>query len=250
MDEPSDDVTGSVPGSSDPAPEARQAYYRELAADYETKIRQLVPHYEDVLDRLSELAALGEPSSILDVGCGTGELTGWIARRAPEARVVALEVASEMASIARDQLTELADRVQILERDVLDVEPGGPDLPVGAFDVVHTNFVLHNLPWEEKRRAVAQAHSLLAKGGTLVWGDLIRFEDPALQRSQVERRIQYARAAGCSEELIRWNFRKEAEEDFPLTARETLELLRRVGFPDPEVVWARETFLAVRARTG
>lgn len=244
---------GAMPpgnGGGDPAPDARHAYYRELAAGYETKIRQLVPGYEEVLERLSELVALDAPESVLDIGCGTGELTEWLARAAPEARVVALEVAGEMAAAARERLRPMGARVRVLERDVLELDSDDEHVPEDSFHVVHTNFVLHNLPWDRKREAVAKAHARLAQGGVLVWGDLIRFRDPVLQRSQVERRIRHARATGCPEDLIDWNFRKEEEEDFPLTTPETLTLLREVGFPTPEVAWARDTFMVAWARKG
>ena len=259
-------MTEDRPGidATDPTPEARDAYYRELAADYETKIRQLVPGYEEVMERMAELSALGEPDRILDIGCGTGELTERIAHAAPEARVTALEVAAPMAETARRRLQELGSRVEVLERDVLDAGrrpqgadpgggprrsgPGGEPLAAGSFQVVHTNFVLHNLPWAPKREALAAAYELLAEGGRLVWGDLIHFRDPLLQASQVDRRVRHARATGCREDLIQWNFRKEAQEDFPLTAEETLDVLRDTGFAEPEVAWARDTFLTVWAR--
>lgn len=227
----------------DPAPGAREAYYRELARDYEGLIRQLVPDYEEVMERLVELATLGEPGSLLDIGCGTGELTARLALAVPGMRTVALELSEEMASAARDRAARLESRLEVLELDVLDLEPGDANLPDESFDVVHSNFVLHNLPGPRKRRAVETAHRLLTPGGRLVWGDLIRFEDPRLQQAQVERRVRHARATGCPEELIEWNFRKEAQEDFPLTAAETLDLCREVGFPHPEVAWARDTFL-------
>jgi tRNA (cmo5U34)-methyltransferase len=230
--------------------DARRAYYRELAADYGTSIRQLVPRYDEILELMAGLVGLGDPASLLDIGCGTGELTHRLADAVPRARVTAVEVSAGMAAVARTRLEPLGDRVRVVERDVLDVPPEAHHLPGEPFDVVHSNLVLHNLPEPQKRRALEVSHGLLAPGGAFVWGDLIRFADPRLQSARVERRIRHARETGCPEALIEWNFRKEAEEDFPLTSGETLDLCRKVGFPHPEVAWAGDTFLVVWARKG
>jgi SAM-dependent methyltransferase len=231
----------------DPGVESRQAYYRTLAAEYRAFIRQLVPAYDEMTEALLELVRAAAPSSILDVGCGSGELTLRLAEAAPAASVTALEVSPAMAEEARACLRGPAPRVQVVERDVREVDPEKGRLPGAPFQLVHSNLVLHNLPPAAKGRTLEVLFRLLGPDGAFVWGDLIRFADPRLQRARVETRIRHAREAGCPEPLVEWNFQKEAEEDFPLTAIETLALLAAAGFVDPEVVWARDTFLVVRA---
>ena len=85
-------------------------------------------------------------------------------------------------------------------------------------------------------------HDWLNPGGVFVWGDLIRYRDPRIQDHFVDQRKAHAISAGCSEELIRQNFEKEAEQDYPLTIEETLEMASGAGFGGAELVWAHDTF--------
>ncbi len=74
--------------------------------------------------KLVEAAELGDDDRVLEVGCGTGSLTGLLAERA--GRVVAVEIDRGLAEIARNRLADRPN-VAILACDVLrrksEIEP-------------------------------------------------------------------------------------------------------------------------------
>jgi ubiquinone/menaquinone biosynthesis C-methylase UbiE len=119
-----------------------------------------------------DLAAITPGQAVLDVGCGTGNLTMAAAQRAgPEAEVHGIDAAPEMIRRAERKAAEheIAARFQVgLIEDL--------PFPDGVFDVVLSSLMLHHLPPKLKRLGVAEIARVLAPGGRLVAVDI----DPPL----------------------------------------------------------------------
>jgi malonyl-CoA O-methyltransferase len=69
-----------------------------------------------------------EPSSILDLGCGTGYLTELLNKRFPQAQIVAVDFAPAMIELARKRVP--GARFLVCDIEELEPEPGGYDLIV------------------------------------------------------------------------------------------------------------------------
>jgi trans-aconitate 2-methyltransferase len=78
------------------------------------------------------------PREVVDLGCGTGELTASLARRWPGARVTGVDSSPEMLAAAAAHA--VPGRVGFVPGDVRDWRPAAP------VDVVVTNAVLHWVP--------------------------------------------------------------------------------------------------------
>jgi trans-aconitate 2-methyltransferase len=74
-----------------------------------------------------------DPASIVDPGCGTGNLTAPLAERWPDARVRGIDSSLEMVNRARADHPTLAWQVG-------DVSTWKP---TEAVDVIHSNAILH-----------------------------------------------------------------------------------------------------------
>lgn len=106
----------------------------------------------DLLARLRELSV----SRALDVGCGPGNSTGFVARRWPEAEVVGVDYSAEMLARARESLP----RVRWLQRDA------GADMSdLGHFDLVFSNAALQWIPRHDV--VIPHLFSLVDSGGAL-----------------------------------------------------------------------------------
>lgn len=87
-------------------------------------------------DLVARVAA-EDPALVVDLGCGTGDLTATLCRRWPAARVVGVDSSAEMVGRAAALAHERLDVVHA------DVRTWHPDAPV---DVVVTNAVLQWVP--------------------------------------------------------------------------------------------------------
>lgn len=217
-------------------------YYGELSRDYATTIRQLVPRYDELVETSVAMLAVEPLDRVLEIGAGVGLVAEAVLARLPGARVTALDAADTMVAAARSRLARFGERAEVVCADA------AAFTPADRYGAVFSTLALHNVPYEDKSGLLSRVAGWLAPGGTFVWGDMIRYDDPAVQEYYVRYRVSYARDAGCSPGLIRRSFAKEAEEDHPLTVEETYQLLVAVGFRSISNVWTHDTFTLFRAR--
>lgn len=221
-----------------------EAYYAELGREYPTRIRQLVPHYDDMVGTLVDLleASLDERPHLLDLGVGEGTLARRVLDRLPAVRLTAVDGSESMLDRARERLADHRARATLVHAD-LDGE-----LPGDSFTAAWSSLALHNLRPDAKRDLLRRVRERLEPGGIFVWADLVRHADPALQDHLTRRRVEAARDAGCPEDFLAWNFEKEETEDFPLTVEGALQLGRASGFGRASPVWLRGMFAVVLLR--
>jgi len=103
------------------------------------------------------------PRRILDIGCGTGDLSLLSARYYPGARVVGVDLTKAMLARARARPVPPRDRARVTwARATALTLP----FPSGTFDLVMSAFVVRNLP--RLPDALAELRRVLAPGGTLL----------------------------------------------------------------------------------
>lgn len=116
---------------------------------------------------LHEGVSYSTGSHVLEVGCGVGAQTRILARRNPQARIMALEISEDSIQKARQlvQEEELTN-VELMHADLFEM-PFDPE----SFDHVFVCFVLEHLKHPEM--ALGILHDVLKPGGsiTLIEGD-------------------------------------------------------------------------------
>jgi trans-aconitate 2-methyltransferase len=111
------------------------------------------------------------PDTVVDLGCGPGELTLTLPDRWPEARVVGIDSSREMLARARD--LDAAGRVVWVEAAAESSEPSA----VGRVDVLVTNAVLQWVP--SHLRLLPRWLEALAPGGVLALQVPANFDAPS-----------------------------------------------------------------------
>jgi ubiquinone/menaquinone biosynthesis C-methylase UbiE len=71
------------------------------------------------VERREALLRLCPGESVLEIGCGTGQLTGWLAERVRPGRVVAIDFSADMLRIARSKNISATFRLADVCRDSL-----------------------------------------------------------------------------------------------------------------------------------
>ena len=122
----------------------------------------------DIRKTTVELAQIKPGESVLDVGCGTGDLA--IAAKAlagPTGEVYGTDADPEMIDLAQRKAAqagvEVTFRVDLIE---------GMTFPDERFDVVLSSFMMHHLPGDLKRAGLAEIYRVLKSGGRLLIVDM------------------------------------------------------------------------------
>jgi ubiquinone/menaquinone biosynthesis C-methylase UbiE len=116
-----------------------------------------------------DLALIAPGDSVLDVGCGTGEVTLLAKTRAKYGKVYGIDPAPEMIAVARRKATrkglEIDFRVGVIE---------ALPFPDSSLDVVTSSLMMHHLPEDLKARGLAEIYRVLKPGGRLLIADFMR----------------------------------------------------------------------------
>ncbi len=151
------------------SPERSPELFDAWAADYDYYIKSASDSfpfrgYDDVLNRIVELAHPEPGSRILDVGIGTGNL----AQRFLEfdCEIWGIDYSSRMLEEAKKKVPS-AHLLQV------DVESEWPSELIGGFDIVVSAYTLHHLNLERKITAIKRmADGLLRERGNIIVGDV------------------------------------------------------------------------------
>lgn len=162
------------------------------------------------------LAAWDDGNPILDVGTGTAQIPIVLCRRAPQARVVGVDLAGSMLEVGRANLRRegLEDRIRLDQADA-------KHLPYAdaSFAAVISNSIVHHIPAPET--VLAEMLRVVRPGGLLFVRDLLRPADEAAVRHLV---AAYAGDANpAQQEMFAVSLRAA------LTLAEVRELLATLG---------------------
>ena len=105
-------------------------------------------------------------STVLDVGCGPGNLTVDLARRVAPGRVSGIDNSEPIVVQARDDVPDGVDNVEFKAADVYRLP-----FPDDAFDIVHAHQVLQHL--EDPVAALAEMRRVCRPGGIVAVRDVV-----------------------------------------------------------------------------
>jgi len=107
--------------------------------------------------------------SVLDVGCGTGEVALLAKKRTKASKVYGIDPAPEMIAVAQSKAfrkkLDVDFRVGVIE---------ALPFPDSNIDVVTSSLMMHHLPEELKVRGLAEVYRVLKPGGRLLIADFMR----------------------------------------------------------------------------
>jgi ubiquinone/menaquinone biosynthesis C-methylase UbiE len=167
--------------SGSAARSASGAVFDAIADEYERHR----PTYSDVLiDRACELAGLEPGAPVLEIGCGTGQLTRSLLER--DLEVTAVEPGCQLIARAQDLITGRGDARFVNAR----LEDAS--LPRGHFQAVFSASAIH---WIDPDVSWRRAAEVLVDGGALALISYFGLEDQRTAADQEALRSALARVA-------------------------------------------------------
>ena len=198
-----------------------------------------------VLELVAHAAAATNPTATraLDVGCGAGNYALKLLEVIPELSFDLLDLSAPMLNRAAKRVTAVSGRQpRTIQADIREVELGE-----GAYDVITAAATLHHLRTDAEWEAVfAKFHRALRPGGSLWISDLVEHSIPAIHALMRHRYGEYLQAlkdASYRDHV----FAYIDKEDTPRPLLFHIEMLRKVGFGEVEILHKNSTFAAFGA---
>lgn len=217
--------------------------FDEIAGDYNHWL-DIDPDYHEhhrlVMEILRvEFAGIDdrEMIDVLEVGCGTGYTSRQILATDTRVRLCAADNSVEMLRVVAKQVVSRAwpvsgKRLMLQLIDVLSM------LHREAFNTVVSVFMLHNLPREERRVAVANMTTALKPGGLLIIGDKVALDDETKHQQVMSRFWEVVgrlKSLGSKGQYDYWRRHNEEDELMRMTEGELADHLRAAGLQDISV---------------
>lgn len=119
------------------------------------------------------LIAAQDPTRVLDLGCGMGDIDAALLERCPGATLVCLDESAVMLERTRAALGARAEGTVFIASALQEdwVAQAG-----GSFDTVMANQCVHHLAAEDKRVLFARVSGLLRPGGLFLLNDKLAFD--------------------------------------------------------------------------
>jgi tRNA (cmo5U34)-methyltransferase len=213
-------------------------------ANFDRGIRQLLPKYDEMLEAI----ALGIPTDvkkIIDLGCGTGELSIKILQRCSKATIMAMDYSPRMLEFANDKMEKagFGDRWNGIEMDFGDWATDEESGYIGVkFDACVSSLAIHHLSDEMKLELFKCVARVLKPGGVFWNADPILPENPQIEAMYQSVRENWVTQQGTTLAEVRSKMgtssdRGYSSQDCLATLASHLEMLDRAGFQSVAVPW-------------
>ena len=207
---------------------------------YDGAIRRWIPGYERMLEEAAAAVAEVAPRRVVDLGAGTGGLTGALLERDEIGGVELLDVDPEMMEQARTRLAGHRDRVRFRLGSFHDTLPDA--------DAMCGSLSLHHIPdMANKRRLYERVYQALGPGGVFVNADATMPADAAAAQPFWRAWADHQIAHGISEDEAYRHFEEWSAEDTYFPLEEELSALTKAGY-SAECRWRNGPITVVVAR--
>jgi tRNA (cmo5U34)-methyltransferase len=212
--------------------------YDAQAQAYDDFIRKLVPDYSLFHDLMVKF--LPKPTTVLDIGCGTGNTSMSLMENNPSLHLTCLDTSSKMLEIAKEKL---GDQHHFIEASIEDYETAD------TFDAVLSVMVMHNIQMQHDRLKVYKKISrILNGGGVYLTVDIFKGENSRLHNTYMDLWREFMLGGLPENEVDEKWLKLHKEKDKPLKLTEQIQLLKEAGFSTVDVVHKRLQFAMIIAQ--
>lgn len=211
---------------------------------YEKRIRRFVPSYYELMDSI--LCCLPEKEgnfSVLELGCGIGNLSLQILQKNPFFTLTAIDLVEEMVAACGERLKKYSNRAEVVCAD--QTRFSRPN----AFDFILSNLSLHYPETDEKKISTCKNVFISLKTGGIFSFSVMLIGDTPEETEKIWRNWEkeVLNNGVTPEELEEW-YRTNHGTDYPVSVNQWLKWLEEVGFEKSKLVWQKTIFGTICAK--
>jgi len=203
------------------------------AKEFDKTILKLIPMYSEMINSMISAIPfeISDKFKVLDLGCGTGNVTKAVKERFPMSKISCIDIAENMIQMAKIKLEGYSD-IEYYTEDFSEFNFEG------AYDVVVSSLALHHIRTDEdKKKFYSRIYDVLKPGGLFLNSDSVLGSNESLNMIYRKKWIDFMLQNVPEEEIKEKWLPTEMEEDFPAPLTNHLKWLGETRFESIDVVW-------------
>jgi tRNA (cmo5U34)-methyltransferase len=206
-------------------------FYDQLSSKYSDLIKKCVPRYDELLSNMFlYLQPDFKPLRILDLGCGTGNLTQRILDHFPDAQIDVLDLSEEILEESRKRFANKS-KINYIQADFKNM-----NLSAMSYDLVMSSIAIHHVEDLFKFKLYKDIFYSLKTEGLFIFADQTRGITDEIYFKNIECWKTEALKLGSTEEnWDMWMAHQDAH-DFHSPLGWHLENLKKAGFDEVDLL--------------
>lgn len=219
------------------------SFFGEGSSQYDRDILAIVPVYEEMFAQLLDHVwlPLDAPLRIVELGCGTGNLTQLLLHTYPNATLIVVDASQEMLDRTGEKLSPSDQaRTALVANYFNELE-----LPDGSVDLIISSLALHHVPDEAKPALYDNLYSWLSVGGKFRCADqCLTLPGHIGNEHNLARWQAWVRSNGTDEAMLtRWLEHIHTADHYA-SLKDHFDWMAASGFAHTDCYW-RTLFWAV-----
>lgn len=209
-----------------------ESFYDELSSQYTDLISKCVPRYAELMYNMFHyIPGDFKPKRILDLGCGTGNLTEQILLHYPEAEIDALDISEDILKESQKRFAAKPN-VRYIQADFIHMH-----LPPGSYDLILSSIAIHHINDPEKVNLYRDIFQALTPNGLFIFADQTRGITEEIYQKHILRWKEEAFKLGSTQE--NWDMWMEHQDahDFHTPVNWHIKQLEIAGFKEIDLIW-------------
>jgi len=228
--------------------ESVEHFFDRVSEDYDAAIAKAIPPYAEMMKSVLGYCFMDTqaPWSILELGCGTGNLSLFVRDSFPNAHLTLVDLSADMLAQAALKLNNSGLSAQ----QINPVQGGFMELAFepGQFDLVVSSMALHHLLDEEKPEMYRRIYTWLKPGGLFRCAD----ETMAVPALSHEKNIAewevWSRSLGSTTRDIELWTEHAIQHDHYSPLASHFQWLQAAGFSEVDCYWRKLMWTSFGAR--
>ena len=209
-----------------------EEFYDKISENYNVLLEKAVPRYREMLFTLLHYIP-GElnPATILELGCGTGNLTELVVAKYPLSKITAVDYSEKAIGECRSRLNPV-DTIVYDKKDFREL-----NYKPASFDLVISSISIHHLTDGEKQILFDQVYHFLKKGGYFLYADQCKGRTSEIYQKHMDTWKDEAIKLGSTGQDWKTWMEHQDQHDFHAAATDQLKWLEQSGFSETDIVW-------------
>jgi len=212
--------------------------FNKHATSYDEIREQLIPCFDEFYGTALSLLSFKREQriDILDLGAGTGLLSGRILEHYPNAHIVLLDISENMLKQAQTRFAGVGTQIEFKLSDFCS-EP-----LIGYYDAIVSALAIHHVNADRKRELFLKIYGHLKPTGLFINADQVLGANAAIEERYRQHWLSQVRAAGVSEITLAEALER-MQEDKMSTLFDQLAWLKEAGFKDVNCWYKNYSFV-------